>query len=203
MKVDGLIEYGINSIGEGSRIFPHVTLGFPSRERMGQERYPGTTLGRNALLRSGTVIYCDVEIGDDFQCGHGVLIRERTSIGNGTSIGSMSVIEGYTSIGSGVRIQSMVFIPAHTTIGDRVFIGPHAVLLNDRYPPRGRPSLQGPCIKEDAVIGGNSTLLPGITVCEAAVIAAGAVVTRDVPPCTLAIGVPARIRPLPEEMRSP
>lgn len=202
MKGEGLFEYGTNTIGEGSRLFPPVTLGFPSRERMGEERHPGTILGRNALIRSGTVIYCDVEIGDDFQCGHGVLIRERTRIGSGTSVGSMSVIEGYTEIGSNVRIQSMVFIPTHTAIEDRVFIGPHAVLLNDRYPPHGRPSLQGPCIREGAVIGGNSTLLPGVTIGEGAAIAAGAVVTHDVPPRTLAVGVPARIRSLPVEMIS-
>lgn len=169
---------------------------------MGQQAYPGTILGRNALLRSGTVIYCDVVIGDGFQCGHGVLIRERTRIGNDTSVGSMSVIEGYSEIGSRVRIQSMVFVPTHTTVEDGVFIGPHAVLLNDRYPPHGRPSLQGPCIRKGAVIGGNSTVLPGVTIGEGAAIAAGAVVTRDVPPCTLAIGAPARIRPLPEEMSS-
>lgn len=198
-----MIHYGRNFIGDGSQIFDPVILGFPSRERFGSIEYAGVTIGKNAILRSGTIIYCDVTIGDNFQCGHTVLIREHTSIGHQTSIGSSSIIEGYSTIGSNVRMQSMVFVPTHTMIGNGVFVGPHAVLLNDRYPPTGKPELKGPIIKDDAVIGGNATILPGIIIGEGSAVAAGAIVTRDVPPKKLAIGAPARIRNLPEEMMHP
>jgi acetyltransferase-like isoleucine patch superfamily enzyme len=196
-----MIEYGRNTLGPNARIFEPVTLGFPSRDRIGCESFKGTTIGRNALIRPGTVIYCDVEIGDDFQCGHSVLIRERTRIGSRVAVGTGTVIEGNTTIGSDVRIQSLAFIPTHTVIGNGVFIGPHAVLTNDRYPPFGRPELRGPVLEDRSVIGANATVLPGIIVGEGACVAAGAVVTRDVPRCTLAIGVPAQVRELPEEMR--
>jgi acetyltransferase-like isoleucine patch superfamily enzyme len=197
-----MIEYGRNTIGPGARIFEPVTIGFPSRDRIGCENFRGAVIGRNALIRSGTVIYCDVEIGDDFQCGHGVLIRERTRIGSRVAVGTATVIEGDTTIGSDVRIQSLAFIPTNTVIGNAAFIGPHAVLTNDRYPPYGRPELRGPVLRDRAVIGANATVLPGIVIGEGACVAAGAVVTRDVPPGKLAIGVPARVQDLPEEMRS-
>jgi acetyltransferase-like isoleucine patch superfamily enzyme len=95
----------------------------------------------------------------------------------------------------------MVFVPTHTIIGNRVFLGPHSVLTNDRYPPTGKPELRGPTIRDGAVIGANATILPGITIGESAVVAAGAVVTADVPPRTMAVGVPARIRDLPGAYR--
>ena len=195
-----MIEYGRNTIGSGARIFEPVTLGFPSRDRVGCENFRGVVVGRNALIRSGTVIYCDVEIGDDFQCGHNVLIRERTRIGSRAVVGTGTVIEGDTSIGDDVRIQSLAFIPTRTVIGDGVFIGPNAVLTNDRYPPTGLPELKGPILKDRSVIGANATVLPGVTIGKGACVAAGAVVTRDVPARRLAIGVPAELRDLPEEM---
>jgi acetyltransferase-like isoleucine patch superfamily enzyme len=168
---------------------------------MSQKNYPGTAIGDGAVLRSGGIIYCDVKIGHDFQCGHNVLIRERTVVGNNVSVGTATVIEGNCRIGDDVNIQSMVFIPTHTGIGDRVFIGPSAVLTNDRYPPTGRPELKGPVVEDDAVIGANATILPGIRIGKGALVAAGAVVTKDVPDGKMAIGIPAIIRDLPEGMR--
>jgi len=159
------------------------------------------TIGRNAVIRSGTTMYCEVEIGDNFQCGHGVLIREKMVIGDHTAIGSSSVIEGYGRIGSHVSIQSMVFVPTRTEIGDHVFIGPGTVLTNDRYPPTGKPELRGPTLEEYAVIGANATIIPGVTIGRGAAVAAGAVVTADVPGGMMAAGVPARLREMPAPMR--
>lgn len=191
-------EYGINVIGEGAQVFEPVTIGFPSRENLGKTRYNGTTIGRHAILRPGTVIYCDVIIGDSFQSGHNTLIREKTRIGDSTVIGTAAVIDGNTSIGNHVRLQSMVYLPTNTTIGDYVFIGPNAVLTNDRYPPSG--DLRGPVIKRGAAIGANATILPGVCIGEGALVAAGSIVTRDVPDHMMAVGTPARIKTLPEEI---
>jgi len=90
--------------------------------------------------------------------------------------------------------------PSYTEIGDRVFLGPNATLLNDPYPVRTDVDLVGPSIEDDASIGGNATVLPEVTVGESAFVAAGAVVTRDVPPGKLAIGAPASITELPPEL---
>ncbi|MDD1708362.1 MAG: N-acetyltransferase, partial [Methanoregulaceae archaeon] len=166
----------------------------------GKEDFPGVTIGDDAVLRSGSIIYCEVTIGNKFQCGHNVLIREKTTIGNNTSVGTASIIEGYSSIGSNVSIQSMVFVPTRTEIRDNVFIGPGAVLTNDRYPPTGKPELIGPILEEKAVIGAKSVILPGIRIGKGAAVAAGAVVTRNVPAGKMAMGTPAKIRDMPREM---
>jgi acetyltransferase-like isoleucine patch superfamily enzyme len=191
-------EYGINVIGEGARIFEPVTIGFPSRENIGKTGFLGSTIGHHAVLRSGTIIYCDVIIGDNFQSGHNTLIREKTRIGDRTAIGTATVIDGNTTIGNNVNLQSMVYIPTNTTIGDHVFIGPNAVLTNDRYPPSD--CLKGPVIKTGAVIGANATILPGVCVGEGSFVAAGSIVTRDVPDNMMAIGTPAGIKEIPQEM---
>jgi len=191
-------EYGINVIGEDAQIFEPVTIGFPSRENIGKTGFSGTTIGHHAVLRSGTIIYCDVIIGDNFQSGHNTLIREKTRIGDRTAIGTATIIDGNTRIGNDVSLQSMVYIPTNTIIGDHVFIGPNAVLTNDRYPPSG--SLTGPVIKTGAAIGANATIIPGVCIGEGAFIAAGSIVTRDVPDYMMAIGTPARIKELPKEM---
>jgi len=195
-----MTEYGINSVGPNARFFEPVTLGFPSRENLAKTGFPGTTIGKNAIVRSGTVLYCEVVIGDDFQTGHNVMIREKTWIGDRVAVGTGTVIEGYSTIGNDVSLQSMVFIPTETHIGDHVFIGPNAVLTNDRYPPRRIGGLKGPTIKNGAAIGANATLIPDICIGEGALVAAGAIVTRDVPDHMLAIGSPAKIKNLPHKM---
>lgn len=192
-------EYGINVIGEGAQIFEPVTIGFPSRENLGKTGFAGSTIGHHAVLRSGTIIYCDVIIGNNFQSGHNTLIREKTRIGDRTAIGTATIVDGNSRIGNDVSLQSMVYIPTDTTIGDHVFIGPNAVLTNDRYPPSG--SLSGPIIKTGAAIGANSTILPGVSIGIGAFVAAGSIVTRDVPDYMMAIGTPARIKDLPQEMQ--
>lgn len=194
-------EYGINIIGEGAQVFEPVTVGFPSRENLGRTGFTGATIGRSAVLRPGTIIYCDVTIGDHFQSGHNTLIRERTRIGDRTIVGTATIIDGNTTIGDDVSLQSMVYIPTNTSIGNRVFVGPNAVLTNDRYPPSG--SLTGPVIRDGAAIGANATILPGICIGEGAFVAAGSIVTRDVPDGMMAMGSPARIRELPVGMRRP
>jgi acetyltransferase-like isoleucine patch superfamily enzyme len=195
-----MIEYGTNKVGKGAQIFEPVTLGFPSRDAMGKTGFAGTTIGEKAVIRSGTIIYCDVVIGDRFQSGHNVMIREKTRIGDKVAIGTSAVIEGKTTIGNEVSLQSMVYIPTDTIIGNRVFIGPNAVLTNDRYPPTGIGGLMGPEIRDGAAIGANATLLPGVCIGEGALVAAGAIVTRDVPAYTLAIGAPAKITDMPVKM---
>ncbi|MDG6258121.1 MAG: DapH/DapD/GlmU-related protein [Methanomicrobiaceae archaeon] len=193
--------YGRNSIGENTAIFENVILGFPSKDNLERKDFIGTTIGSNGTIRTGTVVYCDVVIGDRFGSGHNVIIREHTTIGNRVMVGSGSIIEGHCKIGDDVRIQSMVYIPTDTYIGNGVFIGPNAVLTNDPYPPLGGTDLQGPVIEENVSIGANATILPGVRIGRGALVAAGSVVTKDVPPGTLAIGAPARCRDLPSQFK--
>lgn len=160
-------------------------------------------IGRNPLFRTNTVIYNDVEIGDDFKTGHNVVIRDHTTIGDDVLIGTNTVIEGDVIIGNNVSIQSNVYIPRNSVIEDNVFIGPCTCFTNDRYPVRVEYSLKGPILRKGCSVGGNTTFLSNIEVGESAIVAAGAVVTRSVPPYYLAIGTPAKIKPLPQSLRVP
>lgn len=193
-----MIEYGTNHIGTNVQFFEPVTLGFPSRDYIGKKDHPGVIIGDNAIIRSGTILYADVRTGSGFSTGHNVLVREKTIIGNDVSLGTGVIIEGNCTLGDHVNLQSMVYIPTNSELGNHVFIGPNAVLTNDKYPPHGGKNLIGPTICDRASIGANSTLLPGVTIGEGALIAAGSIVTKDVPSFSLAIGSPARIRPLPD-----
>ncbi|MGM0605608.1 MAG: DapH/DapD/GlmU-related protein [Halobacteriota archaeon] len=181
-------------LGSDRTIHPNVTfLGEPSSAKP-------PILGDDVTIRSGTVIYNGVEIGDRFTTGHNALIREETTIGDDVVVGTNTVIDGTTEIGSRVSLQTGVYVPTHTTIGDSVFVGPRAVLTNDPYPVRTAANLAGPTIEADASIGANATILPDVTIGERSFVAAGAVVTEDVPPDRLAIGSPAVHRPLTESL---
>jgi len=190
-------------LGKNCTVQENVILGAPSRKYLGkkEEEYPATAIGDNAVIRSGTIIYCEVVIGKNFQTGHNVLIREKTKIGNSVIIGTGAIVEGSTTMGSRVSVQSLAYIPMKTIIEDSVFIGPNAVLTNDKYPIRKRDDLKGPKIRRGASIGANATILPGVEIGEGAMVAAGAVVTKNVPPWKLAIGTPAEITELPEKLR--
>jgi acetyltransferase-like isoleucine patch superfamily enzyme len=182
---------------KNAKLQENVTIGLKYKTRSNPP-----IIGENALIRSNSVIYDDVEIGDNFKTGHGVVIREKTRIGNNVLIGTNSVIEGHCTIGSNTSIQSNVYLPIKTTIEDHVFIGPCVCLTNDKYPIRIDFDLKGPIIRRGASIGANSTFLSGIEIGEGAMVAAGAIVTHDVPSYFLAIGTPARIKPLPSRLRN-
>lgn len=180
------------AIGTNAVIDNDVSMGYGCEDEL-----PTTRIGSDARIRSGTVIYRDVVIGDDFQTGHDALVREETTIGDDVLVGTDVVIDGACEIGSHVSLQTRSYIPRKTEIGDRVFVGPHAVLTNDKHPVRRDEPLRGPAIADDATIGANATILPDVDIGEAAFVAAGAVVTEDVPAETLAVGAPATHRQLP------
>jgi len=203
--------YGESIIGENSYILENVILGYPDKQilnvirakniKIEDYQYQGSNIGENALIRANTIIYCKARIGKDFQTGHNVLIRENTSIGDNVSVGTNSVIEGNTSIGNNVNIQSNVFVPINTTIEDFVFIGPNTVLTNDKYPIRKNLTLKGPIIRKGASIGASVIILPGVEIGEGSIIAAGALVTTNVPQWKLAAGSPAKVTDLPQELK--
>lgn len=184
-------------LGRGCTIEPDTRVGH-AYDRFGAP----TELGAESLIRSGTTIYAAVTAGDRLQTGHDALVREHTVLGDDVLVGTGVTIDGQTTIGSSVSLQTGAYLPADTTIRDRVFVGPYAVLTNDRTPVReAEDDLAGPTLESDVTIGANATVLPGVTVGEHAFVAAGAVVTEDVPANTLAVGVPADHRPLPEKLR--
>ena len=182
-------------------------LHFPADQNIqfGVEYAPNSkppVIGSNYTIRSNSIIYNDVVIGDNFRTGHNVVIRENTNIGD-VLIGTNTVIEGDVIIGNDVSIQSNVYIPTNSVIEDNVFIGPCACFTNDKYPVRINYELQGPKIRRGASIGGNTTFLSNVEIGEGSIVATGAIVIHSVPPFYLAIGTPARIKPLPDHLKVP
>ena len=182
--------------GDDTALHPDATVGVEYRS--------GSTppeIGPGSVVRSGTILYDDVVAGRNFTTGHGALVREETVLGDDVLVGTHAVVDGASEIGDGTSLQTGAYVPRETTLGDRVFLGPHACLTNDRYPVRVDADLAGPIVEDDATVGANATVLPDVTVGHGAFVAAGAVVVDDVPPDSLAVGVPATIRPLPSRLQ--
>lgn len=124
-------------------------------------------------------------------------------VGAGTRIGAFVEIQKNAVVGRNCKISSHSFICEGVTLEDGVFIGHGVMFTNDRYPRATTASgaLQGggdwvlrpTLVKQNASIGSNATILPGITVGESALVGAGAVVTRNVPDRAVVAGVPAVI----------
>lgn len=192
MISDSAIIYPNVEFGEGCIVEPFAIVGQPPR---GHE--PGdvpTRIGRGACIRSHTVIYAGNVIGDRFQCGNKANIRESNEIGDDVSVGTLSVVEHHVKIAPRVRIHTQVFIPEYTTLDDESWVGPNVVFTNAKYPrsPSVKDELLGAHVERRAMIGANSTLLPGIRIGEHALVGAGSVVTEDVPPYQVWVGNPAR-----------
>jgi len=119
-------------------------------------------------------------------------IGEKTVLGRNISVGCLTHIGREVQIQNRTRIQGGAYIADLCVVGEDVFIGPNATLLNDRYPPSGDSKFwQSVTIEANVIIGGGATILPGVTIGTSAVVAAGAVVTRDVPAAEVWAGVPA------------
>ena len=136
----------------------------------------------------------DAKIGTGTKIWINCQVRENTRIGEGCIISKDVYVDAGVEIGSRCKIQNSVSIYNGVTIGDDVFVGPNAVFTNDKVPRAFNADWQitKTEICRGASLGANSTIVCGIKVGEYAMVAAGAVVTKDVPPYTLVIGNPAR-----------
>ena len=122
------------------------------------------------------------------------VVSSRAKIGKSCSVGAFTEINDCVEIGDNVRIGAHCFVPTGVKIRDNVFVGPSVRFSNDKYPPSHKQHWMDTLVEEGASIGIGAIILPGITIGKSAVVGAGAVVTRDVPPGATVIGNPARIK---------
>ncbi len=183
-------------LGEGHQVDPGAILGYLTGRKIESQVL---RIGPRARIRSGTVLYAGSTIGAGLETGHNVVIREENVIGDNLNIWNSSTIDYGCQIGDGVKIHCNVYVAQFTILEDDVFLAPGVMVANDPHPLCAH-HLKGPTIRKGARIGINVTLLPGVVVGEGAMVGAGSVVTRDIPPFTVAYGSPARPQKAVEEV---
>ncbi|MHB1998852.1 MAG: acyltransferase, partial [Solirubrobacteraceae bacterium] len=121
--------------------------------------------------------------------------RPPATVGPSTVIGHGSVVDNDVAVGARVKVQAGVYLTAFSVVEDDVFLGPGATTTNDDTMSRHgtETQLRGAVLRRACRIGGGAVLTPGVEVGQEAFLAAGAVLTRDLPPRAVAIGVPARV----------
>ncbi|MBN2463918.1 MAG: N-acetyltransferase [Dehalococcoidia bacterium] len=187
------------SIGNNVEIFPGAYIGKipggPSLSRIPKYK-KNTTIGDNCHIGPNAIIYYDVQIGKNTLIGDGASIREQCKIGSDCIVGRYATINYSTVIGDGTKIMDLACITGKSRIGKKVFIAHSVVSANDNTMGKleyAEEHIQGPVIEDEAVVGVGAILLPAITIRKNAIVAAGAVVTKDVPENAVVAGIPAKI----------
>jgi acetyltransferase-like isoleucine patch superfamily enzyme len=182
------------NIGENYNIDERAIIGYaPMRESVNIT----TMIGRNLVAFAGAVIYKGIKLGDNVVVGHNAIIREENIIGNNFKLWNNSIIDYGCKIGNNVKIHCNCYIAQYTIIENDVFLAPGVVIGNDLHPgcDFSKICMQKTfvVVKKGAQVGLNVTILPGVSIGEKALIGAGSVVTKDVPPETVVIGNPAKV----------
>ena len=144
----------------------------------------------------------DVKLGKDVKLAKFINLYG-CAIGDETKIGAFVEIQKNATVGRRCKISSHTFICEGVTIEDHVFVGHGVMFINDSYPRATTPDgelqtaadwkVEHTIVKKGASIGTGATVLANVTIGERAIVGAGSVVTRDVPPDTIVIGNPARV----------
>lgn len=165
----------------------YTTLGYPSPLSDGSP----LVIRHGSHIRSYSLFYEGSEFGPKMVTGHRVSVREKTVAGENLQIGTLCDFQGYCKIGNFVRTHSGVFIGQGSIIEDFCWIFPHVVLTNDPHPPSDE-CIKGCKLEKFAAISASSCILPGVIIGEGSLIAAGALVAKDVQPGRIAGGIPAK-----------
>lgn len=149
-------------------------------------------------------VHKNTEIGEGTKIWNNAQVRAGAKIGSGCIISKDVYIDTGVSVGNNVKIQNGVSVYAGVTLEDGVFCGPHCVFTNDLRPRAVNPDMSPKSaddwkiiktlVRKGASIGAHATIRCGTTIGEWAMIGAGTLVTHDVPPHAMVVGVPARLR---------
>jgi len=188
-------------IGDNVRIDDNAVIGkYPMRASLSifkkDLNLSPASIGDNCMIGSNAVIYIGADIANDVMVADLASIRENTSIGEFTIIGRGVTVENYVKIGKRCKLESNCYITAFSELEDYVFIAPGVVTSNDNYIGRTKERFKyfkGVTVKRGGRIGAGAVILPGKVIGDDALVAAGSVVTKDVPARKVVIGMPAKV----------
>jgi len=180
-------------LGDGVTVQDGAVLG--KRTARGASTDAPLVVGDGATICAGAIVFAGATVGERSVVGDQAYVRERAVVGARTVIGRGTAVDNDVVVGDRVSVQTGVYLTAFSVVEDDVFVGPCAMTTNDDTMNRHDQAyaLRGATLRRACRIGGGAVLTPGVEVGEEAFVAAGALVTRDVPARAVAMGVPARV----------
>ncbi|TKW61194.1 MAG: transferase [Blastochloris viridis] len=189
------------TIGENTEIFPFTLLGKEPKGAGALARQPvfekRITIGDSCAIGPSAILFYDVTIGSNTLIGDGASIREKCTVGSKCIISRYVTVNYNTTIGNRTKVMDGTHITGNCTIGDDVFVSLLVGSANDNHIGQAGyddDRVKGPQIHNGAAIGAGAMLLPNTIIGEKALVAAGAVVTKNVEAGTVVAGVPAKPR---------
>lgn len=187
-------------IGNNVRIDDNTVIGkLPMKAAISavtkEQKLPGTVIGDNCLIGTSVVIYAGCTLGKNVLVADLSSIRENVTVGDFTIVGRGVAIENLCTIGQYCKLETNVYITAYSVLEDRVFVAPCVATSNDNFVGRTKERFKyfkGVTVKKGGRIGTNATILPGKTIGEDCLVAAGSIVTKDTSPRKIVLGTPAK-----------
>jgi len=195
-------------VADTVRIDDHASLGKKPMKAANsattkEQELPPLEVGELSIVGTGVVLYRGARIEGKVLMADLCTVRENVVIGRGTIVGRGVTVENFCTVGRFCKLESECYITAYSTLEDRVFVAPGVVTSNDNFVGRTAERFKhfkGVTVRKGARIGAGTVTLPGVVIGEDALVAAGSVVTDDVPARKIVLGTPARVwRDVPVE----
>ncbi len=196
----GVVIYPFTEIGNDVTVWDGAVLGRPPQgagnlARQPRDDLPPLRIGDSCVIGACAVVYRGTTVGRNVLIADLASIREECEIGDYVVIARGVTVNYRTRIGHHTKVMDNTHLTGNMVIEDHVFISVLVSSTNDNTMGVHDSGLvpKGPIVRRGARIGASAVLLPGVEVGAYAVVGAGAVVTRDVPPRKVVMGVPARV----------
>lgn len=188
---DEAVARGLLVIGKGTRVAPSIRV--VPREDDGRDFGP-IEIGENCIVRDNVVLSTGTRIGNNVLIGHQCAMRRNVRIGDNSTLSHIVSVQHDVTIGNWCRVSSHSHLTGTTTIEDRVQIGAGVITVDDNVLEWPTKVLRASVFREGCRVGSGCTILGGIEIGRNALVGAGSLVTRSIPPDVIAYGSPAYVQ---------